>query len=235
MVTGGMSCVKYLIFCFNLLFALSGIAILTVGIIIQGIHAQYSNFLYSSYESIPLLLIIVGLVIFIVAFFGCCGAVKENHCMIITFSVLLFVILILEISAGIVGYAKRSEVEQMLENKLNSTMFEYYTNPDVKNTWDIAQHELECCGMRGPNDWYRVTKNDSLPHTCCPDTQNDGSCNIKSANKYKSSCFEKLEAVFVQYGSIMGGIGIGIAISQLIGAIFACCLARSIRKEYETV
>lgn len=130
----------------------------------------------------------------------------------------------------------------MLENKLNSTMFSYYNNLDIKNTWDIAQHEvsdiyklvsflcvarismiyiikkciqLECCGMQGPSDWYRVTKNDSLPHTCCPDTQNDGSCSIKSANKYNSSCFEKLEAVFVQYGSIIGGIGIGIAISQV--------------------
>lgn len=55
---------------------------------------------------------------------------------------LLFVILTLELAAGIVGYARRNEVEHMLENKLNSTMFSYYNNLDIKNTWDIAQHEV---------------------------------------------------------------------------------------------
>jgi hypothetical protein len=28
----------------------------------------------------------VGIIVFVVAFFGCCGAVKENHCMIMTVS-----------------------------------------------------------------------------------------------------------------------------------------------------
>lgn len=98
-----MTCVKYLLFCFNLLFAVrfratetllfninhfifqvSGIAILTVGAIVHIVYAHYSNFVYQSYQSAPIILIAVGVVIFVVAFFGCCGAVKESHCMIIT-------------------------------------------------------------------------------------------------------------------------------------------------------
>lgn len=43
----------------------------------------------SFYTSAPVILIIVGLIVFVVAFFGCCGAVKENHCMIITVSWML--------------------------------------------------------------------------------------------------------------------------------------------------
>ncbi|CAG9819246.1 unnamed protein product [Phaedon cochleariae] len=235
MVSGGMSCVKYMLFAFNLLFAISGIAILTVGAIIHMVYSHYSNFVYTSYQSAPIVLIIVGVVIFIVAFFGCCGAVKENHCMVVTFSVLLLAILILELVAGIMGYVKRNEVEVMLESKLNSTMYSYYTNPEIENTWDIAQHEAECCGMNGPTDWQKITRNDSLPHTCCPNTQDDGSCTLKTPNVYTASCFEKLKAVFNKYGAIIGGVGIGVAISQLVGVIFACCLARSIRREYETV
>jgi CD63 antigen len=34
----------------------------------------------------PVLLVVVGITVFVVAFFGCCGAVKENHCMIMTVS-----------------------------------------------------------------------------------------------------------------------------------------------------
>ena len=29
-------------------------------------------------------LVIVGTIIFIIAFFGCCGAIRESYCMIIT-------------------------------------------------------------------------------------------------------------------------------------------------------
>jgi CD63 antigen len=34
---------------------------------------------------------------------------------------------------------------------------------------------------------------------------------------------------------ILAGIGIGIAIVQLLGVMFACCLYRSFRANYETV
>ncbi|XP_019773137.1 CD63 antigen [Dendroctonus ponderosae] len=235
MVSGGMTCVKYLLFCFNLLFAISGLAILVVGVIAHlHVYSQYSNFVYPSYQAAPIILITVGVIIFLISFFGCCGAVKENHCMIITFSVLLAIILVAETAAGVVGYINRNEVEVMLENKLNSTMYKYYTNSDIRRTWDIAQHELNCCGMHGPDDWHKVNNNDSLPHTCCPNAQNDGSCN-KNTEHSLNSCFNALKTLLMKYASLIGAVGLGIAGFQVLGIIFACSLARHIRKEYETV
>ncbi|XP_066261022.1 CD63 antigen-like [Euwallacea similis] len=235
MVSGGMTCVKYLLFCFNLLFAISGLAILIVEVIVHlHIYAQYSNFVYPSYQAAPIVLMTVGVVIFLISFFGCCGAVKENHCMIITFSVLLGIILIAEIAAGIVGYINRNEVEIMLENKLNSTMYKYYSNNDIRKTWDVAQHELECCGMTGPDDWQKVNHNNTLPHTCCANAHNDGSCN-SNVDHYTASCIEKLRTLLLKYASVIGAAGLGIAGFQILGMIFACFLARHIRKEYETV
>lgn len=43
------------------------------------------------------------------------------------------------------GYIKRDEVVEMLQNNLNSTMNNYFTNPEIKDTWDIAQHEVRNC------------------------------------------------------------------------------------------
>ncbi|XP_057655323.1 CD63 antigen-like [Diorhabda carinulata] len=235
MVSGGMSCIKYLLFAFNLLFAISGIAILTIGTIVHILYTQYSHFLYTGYHFVPLVLIVVGVVIFIIAFFGCCGAVKENHCMIVTFSVFLLIILVLEIVIGVWGYIKKDDVGTMLENQLNDTMPEYYTNPDIKDSWNIVQHEAECCGVKGPKDWPKITHNETLPYTCCPNTPDDGSCKIDSENVYNDSCVDKLKQIFIKYGSIIGGVGLGVAGLQLIGIVFACCLACSIRKEYETV
>ncbi|KAK4876284.1 hypothetical protein RN001_012706 [Aquatica leii] len=235
MVSAGMTCIKYLLFCFNLLFAISGIAILTVGAVIHALYYHYSQFVDPSFGSAPILLIIVGVIVFIVAFFGCCGAVKENHCMIITFSAFLVIIFCLEMAAGIAGYVRRNDIEQMLDTHLNTTMHDYYNKTDDRRSWDIMQHELTCCGMNGPEDWKAITPNGSLPHTCCPNIPPEGICTMQNPERYEKSCLTELKQVLVKYGTVIGGVGVGIALVQLIGVVFACCLARSIRKEYETV
>jgi len=65
----------------------TGIVLLIVGGVIQGLYENYSSLLDDRFFSAPALLIAVGAIVFIVSFFGCCGAVKENHCMILTVSI----------------------------------------------------------------------------------------------------------------------------------------------------
>lgn len=69
--------------------------------------------------------------------------------------------------------------------------------------------------MTGPDDWQRVTKNNNLPHTCCPGTSDDDECTINSDNVYKTACVAKLDALFRKYGSMIGSIGLGIAGAQV--------------------
>ena len=51
-------------------------------LIVLGALAYTSFFVGPLHEAI--FVIIIGGIIFIVAFFGCCGAIKENRCMLIT-------------------------------------------------------------------------------------------------------------------------------------------------------
>ncbi|KYQ60666.1 CD63 antigen, partial [Trachymyrmex zeteki] len=172
---------------FYVLFQITGIVFISVGGVILVVYSGYSNFVDSWFFAAPLLMIVVGVIVFLVSFFGCCGAVKENHCMIITFSVLLLLIFALELGAGITGYMMRGEVANMLENRLNGTLRQYEINPDIRRSWDIMQHDLQCCGMNSPADWPHIGfRDNTVPDSC------------------------------------------------LIGVVFACCLARSIRREYET-
>jgi CD63 antigen len=57
-----------------------------VGAVIEGFYHNYSFILDEKFFSAPALLIAVGVIVLIVSFFGCCGAVRENHCMILTVS-----------------------------------------------------------------------------------------------------------------------------------------------------
>jgi CD63 antigen len=61
--------------------------VLSIGAVIQGYYKNYSYFLDDRFFSAPALLIAVGAIVLIISFFGCCGAVKENHCMIFAVSV----------------------------------------------------------------------------------------------------------------------------------------------------
>ena len=141
-----IKCIKYSLFLFNLLFAvsqqikmyhdikererykpvcyilkaclifpisqLSGLLLIVVGGVIQGAYSQYLDFLGDQFFNTPVFLVVVGCIIFFVAFFGCCGAIKENHCMTTTFAVLMGVIFLMEIGAGIAAYKLKGQVDR---------------------------------------------------------------------------------------------------------------------------
>lgn len=232
MVSGGMTCVKYLLFVFNLLFAISGVAIVAVGALIQNFYSNYTDFLHGNFFVGPLLLIILGVIVFVVAFFGCCGAAKENHCMIMTFAGLLLVVFGMELAGGITGYVLQDDVEDMLRSTVNNSMSKYPYNKEITKTWDIMQHDLHCCGAEQAKDWYNVYKNQTLPDTCCPSMN---PCEVGNKEHYEVGCLTVLQTKVEEFAVILGGVIIGVACIQLIGVIFACCLAKSIRREYESV
>ncbi|CAB0037634.1 unnamed protein product [Trichogramma brassicae] len=237
MVSGGMACVKYLLFLFNLVFAITGIVFISVGAVILITYRDYNNFVDIWMFAVPVLMIIVGVVVFITSFFGCCGAVKENHCMIITFSVLLILIFVLELGAGISGYMMRGKVSSMLEKCMNDTLVAYNSREDYRTSWDIMQHDLQCCGVDRPSDWERAGfTGNTLPQSCCTEMQGiDPTCDMNDIKSNTEGCKQQLQRKIEENGLILGGVGIGVALIQLIGVLFACCLARSIRREYETV
>ncbi len=57
------------------------------------ITVSYRN-LSSDFQSLFLFVLFAGVIIFIVAFFGCCGAWRESSCMVYTYAALLTIILI---------------------------------------------------------------------------------------------------------------------------------------------
>ncbi|KZC11628.1 CD63 antigen, partial [Dufourea novaeangliae] len=196
---------------------ITGIIFVTVGTVILIVYSGYNNFMDSWFFAAPVLMIVVGAVVFIVSFFGCCGAVKENHCMIITFSVLLLLIFALELGAGISGYMMRGEVRQMLENRMTSTVEQYSSDANVRRSWDIMQHDLQCCGMVGPNDWVHVGFSDNtVPNSCCKEVPKGSKCDLNSIHIYEEGCMNSLQGAIERNALILGGVGIGIAIIQVI-------------------
>ncbi|PSN47125.1 hypothetical protein C0J52_14500 [Blattella germanica] len=182
-------------------------------------YYTYHHFLDDKYLSAPALLIAVGTIVLIVSFLGCCGAVKEHHCMVISFSVLLALVFVMELSGGIAGYVMRNEAMDMLKMKLNNTRFDYNSNHELTKLWDFMQEELKCCGMNGFDDWQQVFHNSSLPLSCC--ARKSGmtgfeECTLNySRNVYNESCIKALGTFVEDHASVIGGAGITIGFIQV--------------------
>uniref|UniRef100_A0A0B7B6P4 Tetraspanin n=1 Tax=Arion vulgaris TaxID=1028688 RepID=A0A0B7B6P4_9EUPU len=230
MVEGGMKCVKYLLFAFNLVFVIAGIGLIAAGAYVKVKLNEYYDFFGSDFMGPGILLIIVGVVIFGLAFFGCCGAIKENYCLTMTFAVCLAIIFILEIAGGIAGFVLKDDIESTVESKLKETLKQYNSTEGVRNAWDKLQEEFACCGANNSHDW--TNEHLPVPKSCCISTNCDPTIDKYI---YTKGCANEFEDWLKEKVGIIGGVGIGLAFVQVIGIIFACCLARAIRKEYEVV
>lgn len=105
-------------------FQITGIILLSIGVAIHGVYHNYQHFLDNKFLSVPSLLIAIGTIIFFIAFFGCCGAIRENHFMIITV-IYNLVILITPMKNEILFYIEKgviygkSKIKSKLWNKIS--------------------------------------------------------------------------------------------------------------------
>lgn len=220
-----MKCIRYLLFAFNVLFTLVGIALIAGGAYVQVQLKGYTNIIGGQFSAAAVFLIIVGVLIFMIAAFGCCGAYKENYCCIMTFAVILIIIFICELAAGIAGFIYKNKVDEGVQDLMNKTIKDQSANDD----WNKVQQEFACCGVNNYTDW--TISNRTIPASCCKDTKTT----CTSANAYKIGCYTELKDFVKNKIVVIGGIGLGFAFIQIIGILFACCLGRAVKKEYEVV
>lgn len=230
--------VKYLLFFFNLIFWISGIVLMGVGAWIKLKYKDLIQLSESNAATGAVFLIIIGVIVAIVGFLGCCGAWKENYCMVTTYAILLAIIFILEIAAGAVAYAYKGKLEEVTKKALDEGIKKYFKGGEETKAIDNVQKEFECCGVDGYEDYLNQNTTE-LPESCCRtpkcNTTVEAMRSLNNTEIYTQGCLKGFEKFLREHLLIVGGVGIGIAFVQLIGIVFACCLMRSIKQEYEVV
>ena len=95
---------KYAIFLLNFVFFLASVGLISIGAYLEYQKSTYLSFLDSPYLNTSIVLIIIGVVMLVVSFFGCCGACTENKCMLMTYATLLVLITLALIAVSIAIY-----------------------------------------------------------------------------------------------------------------------------------
>ncbi|XP_025903162.1 CD63 antigen [Nothoprocta perdicaria] len=235
---GGMKCVKFLVFVFNFIFWVCGVALIAIGLYAQVALNKALVVTSASASSTPIAIVVVGVIIFFISFFGCCGAWKESYCMVTTFAVLLSLIFLVEIAAAIAGYVFKDKVRAVLEQGLQEAVQKYGEDAALREGVDELQEEFHCCGINNYTDWANVAPfkgNDTVPRSCC--RVNSTTCNVhpSPATVYEEGCVSSLEAWMKKNIVVVAAVALGIAFFEVLGIIFACCLMRGIRSGYEVM
>jgi len=233
----GMKCVKVLMIIFNVLFLLGGLALIIVGAILQ---AQSSKINYVN--SAAVLVLVLGCVIFLLAFLGCCGAKQESRCLLLTFGILMIIIFVVSIAAIIVAFVFKSQTEKILTDPLMASLKSFNPNDTATRTlsfWPTYQYDQKCCGMNNYSDWLQNTylQSNTVPASCCGNNNPALTCPVNqlTPDVAKTGCLSILMKTVEGAVLVVGAVMAAVAILQILGIIFAFALAHAIHKGYNVV
>ncbi|XP_053318726.1 tetraspanin-8 [Spea bombifrons] len=228
-MAGVNKCLKYSMFVFNFLFWICGCVILGVSIWLRVSKNAQEEFNIQGMNSAIDLMIAVGSIIMVLGFFGCCGAVRESRCLLLLFFIGLFLILALQITAGVLGVVYKPKIEA----EINKTMQGYLplnNQPEsFKDKLYTIQQENKCCGLvYGYKDWLN-----SIPQSCLCTQANDVNECVTVSGKlvYKQSCYTVFVDSLKNNMGIIIGIAFGLAVVELFGLGFSMALYCQIGKK----
>lgn len=239
----GYTCVRY-IFCYlNILLWLSGCGILGVGIWLHVSHSGYTTLL-PQYALIgaDVLLITLGVIMFVVTFFGCCGSWFQSRCMLVTYFGLVIFLFLTEFMFATLAFVFREQLGDTLKDELMLGIREHYMNPPdngLEVIWDHIHNEFHCCGVTGYEDWFYIKawQQRRVPNSCCiPKYQNVTNCgNVDEEHYdpesmwYMKGCAEQVQMWFVRRLHVVGIVGLIVSFIQLFGLISSMLLFCTVR------
>eukprot|EP00063_Salmo_salar_P042342 XP_014017177.1 PREDICTED: leukocyte surface antigen CD53-like isoform X2 [Salmo salar] len=162
------------------------------------------------------MLFITGIIMTCVSFLGFLGALKENHCLLVTFFILLFILMLVELTAAFLLLLYESKIDSFLQRDLTDSLEKSREPAKAGNLtmstgdWDIIQTTFQCCGVHNSSDWK-----DNVPVSCCSKTQ----CDLN-----QPGCYNKLKAWFEENFLATGAAVIVLCIIEVLGMCFSVTL-----------
>ncbi|XP_043404707.1 tetraspanin-18 isoform X2 [Chelonia mydas] len=217
-----LSCMKYLMFVFNFFIFLGGACLLGIGIWVIVDPTGFREIVAAN----PLLftgayiMLAMGAMLFLLGFLGCCGAVRENKCLLLFLTREYFT----------------KELKKHYQGNNETDVF--------SSTWNSVMITFGCCGVNGPEDFetaphFRLLHSEHVvPEACCRRElqARDGAfvskedCLMgKDTYQNRQGCYTVILNSFETYVYLAGALTIGVLAIELFAMIFAMCLFRGIQ------
>ncbi|KAL6103429.1 uncharacterized protein ACO6RY_02831 [Pungitius sinensis] len=219
---------KMMMFVFNGIIFLAGAAILGVGIWVKvdsgsilGVLGKIDNAPAELTQvlNVGYLLIAIGVLLLVIGFLGCCGAVRESTCMLLLFFIIVLVVFIAEVAGAVVILVFRPLANELLtklgQAAVQSIKKDYGENADVTGLWNTTMTSLHCCGFYNSSDFvdspYYKHHDNQYPPQCC--AVSDSVCNQTAATI--TGCFPKIKKLIEENTVVIVGVALGIAALEI--------------------
>jgi len=264
--------VKYLLFFTNFLIFILGLAVFGLGIWVvvdkpsflnlfeqaQDVAGEDVNINVELYSSAAYILMVVAFLVVLIAFFGCCGAIKENKCMLGTYFTLILAMFIVMVVGAVLGYS--GNLEENIKTPLNKALLAYNdsptsnTNDAYKKIWNEVQSELKCCGVESVKDWENTAgnftwnpKDANKPEGCCQVFRGEGedkekpsdeaklqcrkaSAEAESKTYYFEGCYTKIKRQIEDNQNKVVGVAIGVVVVMFLNMLFSFAMCTMVNK-----
>jgi len=144
-----------------------------------GSAASGTDLSVALYSTASVVLITVSILAIVVAFLGCCGAIKENRCMLFSYYILLLILFMGVVIGGTIAlsqslYVIRSPLKDSMQLYDPTSQSADPKFQDATQAWNDIQEAYDCCGVDSFADWTSVnetifpTKDGfKVPDSCC--------------------------------------------------------------------
>ncbi|XP_035763715.1 CD63 antigen-like [Neolamprologus brichardi] len=225
---------------FNTLFLLSGVALITIGVLQYSTYSDIGTFTGSNLSKIAIVLIAVGVIIAFVSLLGHIGAFFNSSSMVACFICILIVIILLEVLTGAAFYIFRSRAALLqMANGVNAKAQEVINDysPERRHAIDKIQEKFKCCGADSYADWSQSAgweKHDAVPDSCCV-VKSEG-CGQDKEKAHKKGCLWAISFFLLKNLVWVGAVCIALGVTEVFGVLVGVCLCLDIkRKNYENI
>ncbi|XP_077097030.1 leukocyte surface antigen CD53 [Siphateles boraxobius] len=204
-----LKCLKYTMCLVNFIFFICGAAIFGMGIYLMT-SSRFSSILPSLQAmNIANTLFIIGIIITCVSFLGFLGALKENRCLLISFFILLFILMLAELAVACILLMYEKNINDLIDKDLKTGLqnsINKRKNSTAEDDWDTVQKTFQCCGISNFTEW-----SNHVPK----------SCNIpgNETHNWPQGCFSKLKDVFDKN---LLNVGVGVIVVCIIEVLAMC-------------
>jgi len=273
-MTGCLSnLVKYSLFTTNFIIFCLGLAVFGLGIWVivdepsfldlfqqaEDVAGITGKFDVEIYTSAAYILMVVSILVVLVSFFGCCGAIKESKCMLGTYFVLILAMFIVMVVGAVLGYS--GDLDTAIKSPLQDALKQYKDSAEAtddpltayKTAWNTVQEELKCCGVESVKDWQQTggdinfdwtpaNQNINKPVGCCMINRNGDALtrtdqltcrqatpDSESTVYYFQGCYTMIKEKIEENQNLVVGVAIGVVVVMFLNMMFSFAMCTMVK------
>lgn len=233
-------CLKRVFTAFNVFFAIVGGLILALAVLSHAVTA--SGGIEYNYGGL-IVLYVLGSFTMLISILGAYGAHRENRVSLIMFLVCMVIGSLVMLRAGVPAAFLRSELDEVMEDKLKDMVPLDQTSPMNKNAANEVQEWLHCCGLFSYKDW-----GNQMPDSCLCDNQEvaEDQCMTitydsmmmfglaRPKSIHKEPCYPLIKYYVNLMADVVLGVIFTLAILAVLGMVLSSVMIHQLRSATRT-